>query len=118
MTNDELSSIRRYVEAMNSIDKSTGYTVTLLNEVERQNAEIAMLKRALEWIPVSERLPEKTGTYLVAYHPCYWDNVEPEIRVGIDSFRGKTVWAKKKYQRVTHWMLLPEPPKEAADNAK
>ena len=65
-----------------------------------------------EWISVKERLPEKPGECLVTYHPCYWDNVQPEIRVGIDSFRGKTAWAKKKYQRVTHWMPLPEPPKE------
>ena len=65
-----------------------------------------------EWISVKERLPEKPGEYLVAYHPCYWDNVQPEFRVGIDSFRGKTAWAKKKYQCVTHWMPLPEPPEE------
>ena len=65
-----------------------------------------------EWISVKERLPEKPGEYLVAYQPCYWDNVQPEFRVGIDSFRGKTAWAKKKYQCVTHWMPLPEPPEE------
>lgn len=64
------------------------------------------------WIPVSERLPETPGEYMVAYHPCYWDCVHDEIKVGLDSFRGKTSWAKKKYQRVTHWMPLPEPPKE------
>lgn len=65
-----------------------------------------------KWIPVSERLPEERGEYIVTYHPCHWDKVYDEIYVGIDSFRGKTAWAKKKYQRVTHWMPLPEPPKE------
>ena len=64
------------------------------------------------WIPVTERLPETPGEYMVAYHPCYWDRVYDEIKVGLDSFRGKTSWAKKKYQRVTHWMPLPQPPKE------
>ena len=64
------------------------------------------------WIPVTERLPETPGEYMVAYHPCYWDKVYDEIKVGLDSFRGKTSWAKKKYKRVTHWMPLPEPPKE------
>ena len=63
-----------------------------------------------EWVSVEDRLPETAGEYLVVYHPCYWDNVSAEICVGIDSFRGKTAWAKKKYQRVTHWMLLPAPP--------
>ena len=68
--------------------------------------------RPVKWIPVTERLPETYGEYMVAYHPCYWDSVRDEIKVGLDSFRGKTSWAKKKYQRVTHWMPLPEPPKE------
>jgi hypothetical protein len=64
-----------------------------------------------DWISIEERLPEKKGLYLVAYHPCYWDCVEQELCVGIDTFRGKSTWAKKKYQRVTHWMPLPELPK-------
>ena len=63
-----------------------------------------------EWVSVDERLPETAGEYLVVYHPCHWDNVSAKICVGIDSFRGKTAWAKKKHQRVTHWMPIPEPP--------
>lgn len=65
-----------------------------------------------EWISVKDRLPEQKGEYLVTYHPCYWDHVHEEIRVGLDTFRGKSSWAKKKYQRVTHWMPLPESPEE------
>lgn len=65
-----------------------------------------------KWISVKERLPEESGEYLVTYHPCYWDRVLDELCVGMDSFRGKTMWAKKKYQRVTHWMPKPEPAKE------
>lgn len=63
------------------------------------------------WISVEDFLPDKPGTYLVAYHPCYWDRVSTEIDVGVDSFRGKSSWAKKKYQRVTHWMPLPDAPR-------
>lgn len=62
-----------------------------------------------QWIPCSERLPEEKGEYIVAYHPCYWDDVEAEVKVGVDSFRGKTSWAKQKYQRVIAWMPLPTP---------
>lgn len=64
----------------------------------------------MEWISVKDRLPETKGQYIVAYHPSYWDNVEEGMFVGIDSFRGKTKWAKSKYQRVTHWMPLPKRP--------
>lgn len=68
-----------------------------------------------EWVSVDERLPETAGEYLVVYHPCHWDNVSAKVCVGIDSFRGKTAWAKKKYQRVTHWMPLPAPPEKEND---
>lgn len=65
------------------------------------------------WISVNDKLPESAGEYIVAYHPCYWDYVEWDtVLVGMDNFRGKTTWAKRKFQRVTHWMMKPEPPKE------
>ena len=67
------------------------------------------------WISCKDRLPEEKGLYLVTYYPCYWDDVDKsKICVGIDTFRGKTTWAQKKYQRVIAWMPLPEPyqPKE------
>lgn len=65
-----------------------------------------------EWISVDDRLPEEKGEYLVAYHPCYWDDVKEDVTyTGIDTFRGKRTWAKNKFQRITHWMPLPEPPK-------
>lgn len=65
------------------------------------------------WISVKDRLPEEKGEYLTAYHQCYWDNVDYHIvLIDKDTWRGKTTWAKKKYHRVTHYMPLPEPPKE------
>lgn len=80
-----------------------------------------VIPRAIEevkprWIPVTERLPEEKGEYLVSYHPCYWDYVNDDIKSGIDSFRGKAAWAKKKYQRVIAWLPLPEPYKEEQDD--
>ena len=66
-----------------------------------------------EWISVKERLPDKKQECLVTFHPCYWDSVrEDQTYVGLDTFRGKESWAKHKYQRITHWMPLPEPAKD------
>lgn len=65
---------------------------------------------AFNWIPVSERLPEQAGEYLVTYRPYHWgETFREHIRVGVDSFRGKTTWAKNKYQRVIAWLPLPKP---------
>jgi hypothetical protein len=70
---------------------------------------------ASSWHRVEEELPKEPGEYIVAYHPCYWDDVKTKVtKVGIDTFRGKSAWAKKKFQRVTHWMEKPKPPKEDA----
>lgn len=69
-------------------------------------------ERTDRWISVDDRLPDCKGEYIVAYHPCQWDRVATDKTiVGLDSFRGKASWAKRKYQRVTHWMPKPEPPK-------
>ena len=64
----------------------------------------------MEWISIEDELPKEAGEYLVTYHPCCWGNVrEDVIIVGVDSFRGKTTWAKNKYQKVIAWMPKPEP---------
>lgn len=68
-----------------------------------------------KWIPVSKRLPDKAGEYMVTYHPCYWDIVEDRLDVGVNTFRGKTTWAKKKHQKVVAWCEKPEPYQEAGN---
>ena len=59
------------------------------------------------WIPVTERLPD--DSIPSTFYLCYWNGY---IRVckywrarKVFELRGKTV-------KVTHWMPLPEPPKE------
>ena len=78
-------------------------------------AKLTMDKHIINpWHRVEEP-PKESGEYIVAYHPCYWEDVDTSVtKVGIDNFRGKSAWAKKKFQRVTHWMDKPEPPKEGA----
>ena len=70
------------------------------------NARIAELEAERRWIPVSERLPERDGFYLVLenvnqvagyYHWC-------------KVFGWNTDGGRTNIQSVTHWMPLPEPP--------
>lgn len=56
-----------------------------------------------EWVSVEERLPEKSGTYLVigksgTPHTDHFYEHKPYHRIFIS-------------RDVTHWMPLPEPPK-------
>ena len=48
-----------------------------------------------KWIPVTERLPEKTGEHILV---CYSDGWISDQYTPVDD-------------GVTHWMPLPEPPK-------
>lgn len=75
----------------------------IVNQVADEYGKDTNVRSNDGWIPCSERLPEEKGEYYVTYHPCYWDNVYDEICVGLDTFRGKTSWAQKKYQRVIAW---------------
>lgn len=64
-----------------------------------------------KWIPVSERLPETFGEYIVAvkaldgtFYSDYADYDPFEQRWNTGLYRCPT-------EEVTHWMPLPEPPK-------
>ena len=75
------------------------------------------------WIRVEDRLPERTGTYLVFYHewsdgaflPTYEDYKIRAMRF-LDSKRWCYPICMDKrcesdtHREVTHWMPLPEPP--------
>ena len=62
------------------------------------------------WIPVTERLPEESGMYIVTANDGHVQ------RVSFVLWQKKNrVWnlvGARSYWRVTHWMPLPEPPKE------
>lgn len=62
------------------------------------------------WIPVTERLPKEHGRYLCniksgAFRGCYYQAIRYYDQYG---FRDGCIYTDD----VTHWMPLPEPPKE------
>ncbi len=61
-----------------------------------------------KWIPVSERLPENGDVVI-----CFIKNGEQDM-LQWDTFENTWVGKQWTYKRhaVTHWMPLPEPPKE------
>ena len=75
-------------------------------EIQKLNARIAELEAAQRWIPVSERLPEKTDTVLV---------LADGVRVIATYHSNKNKWEllwwiSSEIYGVTHWMPLPKLP--------
>lgn len=69
----------------------------IIAELEQQ---LAAAQERERWIPVTERLPEAEGEYLVWAHNNYF----------VYYFRNGF-----KVDEVTHWRELPAPPREAAN---
>lgn len=75
-----------------------------------------------EWIPVTERLPERDGCYIVTacdegcpYGEGIWYDTVVVMAEYYDD--GRWLWYEGETEYdlcdiVTHWMPLPEPPKE------
>ncbi len=60
------------------------------------------------WTKVEDGLPEQKGEYIVAYYPKCWGMCDKrKIHVGLNSFRGKSCWAKEASQEVIAWMPKP-----------
>lgn len=84
------------------------------------------------WIPVTERLPEEDGEYLVWFGRNMFEHYA-EVRYfakdgeAVDKYdlrHEKNVWYYYDSEwgyvaccNVTHWMPLPEPPKEGESDA-
>ena len=62
--------------------------------------------QALQWISVEERLPEY-GRYLVVTQK---GNAGPKAHTATYNHMGW--WTHADFGEITHWMPLPEPPKE------
>ena len=68
-------------------------------------------KDGMKWIPVSERLPNTFGEYIVACKDAFGEVYSDYADYDPFAKRWKTGLFLDNGESVTHWMPLPEPPK-------
>lgn len=100
-------------QAADAIEELTEDNAALNGTVINLLEQIAELSKP-RWIPVTERLPEEDGEYLVCGR---WRGKPMQIwiceRVNLGPVFG---WANRAENPViSHWMPLPEPPKEETE---
>jgi hypothetical protein len=83
--------------------------LALIRRLDELKARVAKLEAEVpRWIPVTERLPEKRGTYLVARGGWMWsaDFYPPPNASWWDES------GAHEFKAVTHWMPLPPAPEK------
>lgn len=61
------------------------------------------VKTKCHWVSIKDKQPQKSGWYLVYYNGN---------AMTVAYFKGKSWPFDNHYHNITHWCLLPEPPKE------
>lgn len=116
------------VEALAEIEYYAGFSQTAMIDALSDACEVAVAAlRELEerrWIPVTERLPDTNGTFIVtacdegcSHGEGIWYDT---VVVVAEYYKGAWTWDENGTEYdlegiVTHWMPMPEPPKEAQE---
>ena len=110
---EKCSHSNEHGDCYNGLKRSAADAIEgLLAVIQRQKeminatAYLPLYPKPMKWIPVTERLPENDKTVLV------WNR--RNSREYFDVYdHGR--WIILESEDITHWMPLPEPPKEETD---
>lgn len=96
--------------AIKTREGDTVIVKSLVDTIAELTKELEALKN--QWISVEDRLPDEDGRYM-----CYVKKLERgdlDVYMRLLFLDGKWPWIENKdrdiYNKVTHWMPLPEPP--------
>ena len=100
------------MDALMNAEKAADAIEELSRDLDSMNeANIALYGALPKWIPVTERLPEQGKRYLV----IQFDEVTKTQFIDILWHDAHDLWWNRLYKgqyNVTHWMQLPQLPKE------
>ena len=115
MTNDDLIKRSDAQQALVDCEDIKGYAYKQMEEAI--NAIPSADRPQWEWIPCSERLPEKEGEYLVTICAIYFEVFHRFISTLYFNPRTNPNWFGYLNDEIVAWAYLPEP-WEGGDNAK
>ena len=81
------------------------------DQIERDQKEIADLREKQQWIPVTERMPERDIQVIGWYKDNPFSQYRPEV-VAWNGNGWVFVYAHRYVTNVTHWMPLPKAPED------
>lgn len=105
-----------YMEQAAEVIEELSHDYEKLAEDFNGAVELLHKREKPRWIPVTERLPSEELAFYLCYTDagivveCLWTN--NKYGLGPFSDWGWRLVDVPQYQKVTHWMPLPEPPKE------
>ena len=111
MTVIEFAEKRLNESCLNDDDEAVLYWRAYLDGARAQKKSTLM-----KWISVKDRLPEEKVNCIVHYQNSYCDN-DGYWAIGFCCYDGEKFQFDPAY-KVTHWMPLPEPPKEGICDEK
>ena len=92
------------------VDLLTGYSIDTQQDVEYVADHLVSNGVTVqEWISVKDRLPEEKVNCIVHYKHDYYNN-DGYWAIGFCFYDGEKFRIDLGY-KVTHWMLMPNPPK-------
>lgn len=111
----------------NKAEKAADAIEALICEVATEHNARLDAEDRLHWIPVTERLPEEAGQYLVSVYQPDDENAEgyslvvpawynpkafPFTTIGWTLLNEWYDLTPRLRENITHWMPLPQPPEE------
>lgn len=111
---DESGDLEQAADAIEKLDRLRSAAEENRLHWERMAVEFEIAMHTAEeklpkWIPVNERLPKKDGTFITAYRK---GGVSQNWYMTFHHGGGKWYQNSEDTGEVTHWMPLPQPPKE------
>ena len=110
---NDLISRQAAIDAIDRLDIPEDMCVfEILSHIELEIGNLPSAQPEPQWIPCSERVPEKSGVYIVTEKEYFVDDREHTGRFNLTTEQvefedGK--WRRASFYEVIAWMPLPEP---------